>query len=188
MKTRFNDIMSYRVRQKKFIDSKIQGALVCRIILHWFVFLAVASLGAFILQVITNPFQPIAEHARQVWWTHGPFFLVMACLLPAFVYDTVKLSHRFTGPIYRLQQTIRSIIAGGPASRLKFRENDYWQGLAIDFNTMIERLTKGDDYLPEAGQEKTARRLEDEEQPAAAGDDTGPSAPLEELVNPVETS
>ena len=175
--------MSRSDRDKKYIDPKIQGALVRRIILHWVVFICMASLATFALQVLSNPFQTLGEHALQVWWIHGSFFLVMACLLPAFVYDTVKMSHRFVGPIYRLRQSIGSIAAGGPATRLKFRKHDYWHGLAEDFNTMIERLTKGEDYLGEVSQEETASRFEDDGQPG----ETGPSDLSDELVHPVET-
>ncbi len=90
---------------------------------------------------------------QQLWWTHGPFLLVMLFLLPVFVHDTIKLSHRFAGPIYRLRQTIRSIAQGNPAKRLKFRDYDFWQGLAEDFNTMVERLSKGADYQGDSRRE-----------------------------------
>ena len=70
------------------------------------------ALVAFCLQVLSNPFRSIREHAQHVWWTHGPFLLVMFFMLPVFIVDTIKLSHRFAGPIYRLRQTIRSLAHG----------------------------------------------------------------------------
>lgn len=128
-------------RKKTFVDPKVQGALIRRLVLHWCAFLAVSCLVAFCLQVLSDPFRSIGEHAAQVWWTHGPFLVVMVFLLPVFVLDTIKLSHRFAGPIYRLRQTIRSIADGAQPSRLKFRDFDFWQGLAEDFNRMVDRLT-----------------------------------------------
>jgi len=78
----------------------------------------------------------------------------MVFLLPVFVLDAIKLSHRFAGPIYRLRYTIRKIAHGDPAPRLKFRDFDFWQGLAEDFNRMVDRLTAHDveilDYEDEA--------------------------------------
>ena len=141
--------MIFHKRSKKYIDPKVQGALVRRIILHWISFVIVAYVATFLLQVLSNPFRSLGEHAMQVWSTYGIFFLVMACLLPAFILDTVRISHRFTGPIYRLRNMVGSIAAGEPTRRLKFRKHDYWPGLADDFNTMVERLTKGEDYLGE---------------------------------------
>ncbi len=132
--------MSHPARKKTFVDPKVQGALVRRLVLHWLVFFSVAALVAFCLQVLTNPFKPIEEHAREVWWTHGPFLLVMFLMLPVFIVDTIKLSHRFAGPIYRLRNVIRAIARGEKYQPLKFREMDFWQDLAEDFNEMVERL------------------------------------------------
>jgi nitrogen fixation/metabolism regulation signal transduction histidine kinase len=136
--------MSQSDRKKKYIDPKVQGALVQRLVLHWLAFIAVASVVAFVLQVLADPLRPMSEHFQQLWWTHGPFLLVMVFLLPVFVLDTIKLSHRFAGPIYRLRQTIRHIAEGNPAPRLKFRDFDFWHGLAEDFNRMVDRLSTHD--------------------------------------------
>jgi hypothetical protein len=131
-------------RKKTFVDPKVQGALVRRLMIHWLSFIAVSSIVTFCLQALSNPFRTWGEHASELWWTHGPFFLVMLFMLPVFVLDTIKLSHRFAGPIYRLRQTIRQIAQGDPPPRLKFRDFDFWQGLAKDFNRMVDRLTTGD--------------------------------------------
>lgn len=133
--------MSRTDRKKTYIDPKVQGALVRRLVIHWFAFVAVAAAVAFCLQVLSNPLQPIAEHLRQLWWTHGPFLVVMVFLLPVFVLDTIKLSHRFAGPMYRVRQVIRSIAEGNTPPRLKFRDFDFWQGMAQDFNLMVDRLS-----------------------------------------------
>lgn len=137
--------MSHPARNKKFVDPKVQGALVRRLVLHWTAFFAVAGLVAFGLQVLANPFRPLEEHLHELWWTHGPFLLVMFFLLPVFILDTIKLSHRFAGPIYRLRNSVRSLASGEKFQPLKFRDMDFWQGLAEDFNTMVERLSKTHD-------------------------------------------
>jgi hypothetical protein len=138
--------MAYPRRTKKFIDANVQGSLARRIIFHWLLFLLVASLAAFILQVLSNPFRPLAAHLEDVWWTHGPFLLVLAFLLPVFIVDSIKLSHRFAGPIYSLRRAIRDVAQGKPARKLKFRRHDFWQDVAEDYNAMLERLELlGDD-------------------------------------------
>lgn len=134
-------------RKKTFVDPQVQGALVRRLVLHWLGFFAVASAMAFVLQVLSNPFQPLGEHVRQLWWTQGPFLVVILFLLPVFLLDTIKLSHRFAGPIYRLRQTIRKVAEGEEPPKLKFRDLDFWQGLAEDFNKMVEALQNGKSKL-----------------------------------------
>jgi hypothetical protein len=168
--------MSHPDRKKTFVDPQVQGALVRRLVIHWLAFVAVAGLVAFCLQVLTNPFQPLGEHLRQVYWTHGPFLLVMVFMLPVFVTDTIKISHRFAGPIYRLRQTIRSLAANEPYRPLKFRDFDFWKGLAEDFNRMVDRLQAGpitrlaaDDLEDEASQAESLVEESVKEAVVAAG-------------------
>jgi len=132
--------MSRPQRRQKFIDSKVQGALARRIIFHWLVFLAVAAVAALLLQVLSDPFRPAGEHFENMWYTHGPFLVVMVFLLPVFVIDTVKISHRFAGPIYSLRRSMREVADGKPPRKLQFRDSDFWHELAIDYNAMIARL------------------------------------------------
>jgi len=147
--------MSHPDRKKTYVDPQVQGSLVKRLVLHWVGFFAVASLIAFALQVLANPFRSFEGHLEQLWWTHGPFLLVMFFLLPVFVLDTVRLSNRFAGPIYRLRKTIRSIAQGEPVRPLKFRDFDYWQGLATDFNQMVDQLTRSDAATGEVDEHAT---------------------------------
>ena len=149
--------MSQQERKRTYIDPHVQGVLARRLIFHWAAFVVLAVLIAFCMQILGNPLRTIREHAQQIWWVHGPFFLVLLALLPVFVRDSIKLSHRFAGPIYRLRTTIRTIAEGNPAPRLKFRDDDYWHGLADDFNTMVERLSKGADYDEELPQGTTSQ-------------------------------
>ena len=69
----------------------------------------------------------------------------MAFLLPVFVVDSIKLSHRFAGPIYSLRRAIRDIAQGKPARKLKFRRHDFWHEIAEDYNAMLLRLELLDD-------------------------------------------
>ena len=147
--------MSHPDRKKTFVDPQVQGALVRRLITHWVGFFSVASLIAFCLQVLANPFRSFDQHLEQLWWTHGPFLLVLVFLLPVFVVDTIRISHRFTGPIYRLRQTIKNIAQGGEIQTLKFRDFDFWQGLAADFNTMIDRVRSNESKPAESVQNTT---------------------------------
>lgn len=140
--------MGHPQRKKHFIDASVQGSLVRRVISHWLVFLMVAFVVSFILQVLSDPFRPLSMHFQNLWWTHGPFLLVVLFLLPAYVVDTIKLSHRFAGPIFRLRRAIREVASGEAPQRIKFRKNDFWMDLADDYNAMLARLN----VLPETNE------------------------------------
>lgn len=158
--------MKHTGRKKTFVDPKVQGALVRRLVFHWCAFIGVAALVAFCLQVLSNPFRSLQEHAQQVWWTHGPFLLVMFFLLPVFILDTIKLSHRFAGPIYRLRNVVRGLANGDEFKPLKFREIDFWHGLADDFNQMVYRLKGESVDEPAAAPTLSIETTRDEEIPA----------------------
>lgn len=134
--------MSHRKRQKKFVDARVQGAMARRIIFHWLLFVAVALCTAFIFQVLSNPFLPLALHLENLWWAQGPFIMVLVFLLPVFVLDTIKLSHRFAGPISRLRSAMRAIASGESPKKVSFRGGDFWQDLADDYNKMLDVLAK----------------------------------------------
>lgn len=127
-------------RKKKYIDADVQGTLARRLILHWLAFTLVASVVAFFLQVLTNPFRPLSVHVQEAWWTHGPFLLVLVFLLPVFVVDTIKISHRFAGPIFALRRAIREVADGKQARKINFRRHDFWHELANDYNAMLDKL------------------------------------------------
>ncbi len=132
--------MGHHSRSKRFIDFRVQGALTRRIIFHWLLFMAVTSAVALVLQVLADPFRGLSDHLQNLWWTQGPFLLVTVFLLPVFVMDAVKLSHRFAGPIFNLRRSIRSIADGEQPRKVSFRKDDYWQELAEDYNRMLTTL------------------------------------------------
>ncbi len=128
-------------RNKNYIDPPIQRSLARRIVMHWAIFFVATTTVGFILHFCSNPFQPISSHLRELWWSQAPSFVVMLCLLPIFVLDAIKLSSRFTGPIARLRNAIDDLSQGKPHDLASFREGDFWQTLAQDFNRMVSRLT-----------------------------------------------
>lgn len=132
--------MAANARKSDLVDPKVQGALAKRLVSHWIVFIAAAAVIAFAMQWMSNPFLPIREHAVQAWWTHGPLLLVLLCLLPVFVFDAIKFSHRFAGPVFRLRQITSRLASGQSTERVEFRGTDFWRDLAQDLNNIAERL------------------------------------------------
>lgn len=142
--------MSREPRSQRFVDAKVQGALARRLIFHWLLFLSVGSSVALVLQVLSDPFKPTSDHLRELWWTQGPFIAVMVFLLPVFVMDTIKLSHRFAGPVVSLRRAMRDVANGQPPRKLQFRQYDFWQDMAGEYNAMIDRLAPRSETKDEA--------------------------------------
>lgn len=130
-------------RGKEYVDPQVQGALWRRLVLHWFAYIGVAALLVVGLEWMNDPFRPFAEIVRSAWWAYSPLLLVLGCLIPVFVYDSIRLSHRFAGPVFRLRQVIHSLATGSTPERIEFRDNDFWKEIAQDMNRVIDRLGEG---------------------------------------------
>ena len=128
-------------RKKRIIDRDVQGALAKRIILHWFLFLAIAVLALPLWQLWSRGFAIESFSAMMIrgWRETAPVFFVLIAMLPLFVIDTLTFSHRFAGPMYRFRQTIKRLAAGEDVSSIKLRKGDFWKGFADDFNAMLQQ-------------------------------------------------
>ena len=122
-------------RRKLFIDPPVQGALLLRLFMHW----SVATL--LILHVFSHGVeQPFSFHATRLWELYGVLLVVMACFMPAFIYDSIKLSHRFAGPVFALKNALRRMARGEDIGELKFRKSDFWSDILVEVNEINRRL------------------------------------------------
>lgn len=129
-------------RRRRFIDSAVQGALVRRIVVHWLIFLAMAFFTLPLWQIWSsgNIFSPFSTLVVESWRDTAPMFVILIAMLPIFVWDTVKLSHRFAGPMYRFQNTVKSLAAGKTVQPVSLRDGDFWKEFADDLNALMRRI------------------------------------------------
>ncbi len=136
--------MARNNRKREYVDPAVQGALMRRMVWHWVAFSSVATILAVVLQWMQDPFASVATTLQQAWWSYGAMLLLLVCLLPVFVYDAVKLSNRFAGPVHRLRGGLRELAEGRSVPVLTFRDDDFWKELAVDFNRVAERLERAE--------------------------------------------
>ena len=135
-------------RTTTFIDPRVQGSLIRRVVMHWVCFIVTSIAAITLLQlVLGNPEKTFVEHLISAGRQYALFFIVLLALLPAFILDTIRLSHRFAGPIYRLRQTIKAVTNGKPFTPIRFREHDFWSEVANEFNEMMEQVSASDTSL-----------------------------------------
>ena len=133
-------IMSNK-RGKVYIDRLVQGALARRIVVHWCVFFALSMISLTALELfLGDPELSLTGHLSALWGKYAFFVILMISILPTFVYDSMKLSNRFAGPVMRLRESIRKLAHGESVEELKFRDNDFWRELSEDFNTVAKRV------------------------------------------------
>ena len=145
-------------RRKKYVDRQVQGALVRRLAVHWFAFLVLAIVLSFILQFLRNPSTSPYEHWTQLLRNNGGFLLMTICFTPVFLYDSIKLSHKFVGPVLRLGQSLRDLSDGNHVESMKLRPDDYWQEIIGDFNAILPRFQAEEDPSKSAASDKPTDR------------------------------
>ena len=124
------------LRKCLFVDPKVQGALIARVVLYWLVCLIGITLMLLCWQIITGPRQPFYLHFSDLWFHYGPALIASCLLLPLVIVDVVRFSNRFAGPLLRLRRSMRELARGQYVERLEFRNDDFWQEIANEFNTI----------------------------------------------------
>lgn len=133
--------MSSHKRKRILIDPTTQLALAGSFALNWCCFLGLMILLAMCMEIIVQyPDQTFVSIAQGVYYRHAQTLILMLLICPYFIYRSVKFSHRFAGPIWRLRRELRRLREGDRVTAIRFRKNDFWQDLADDVNWVLERL------------------------------------------------
>jgi len=134
--------MSLHKRRQFFIDRPIQSALLVRATLYWTVSLLVQLLLVFFFSIISSSPDSFYANSDHLW-RHIQLAVVAAGLvLPMILLDIVKLSHRWVGPVFRLRTSLHALSRGEMVAPIRFREGDFWQELAGDFNVIATELNE----------------------------------------------
>ena len=128
-------------RRRYFIDKKVQGALIRQLLTHWMIANFVVFSYLLVLQMFSTGMQgTFSEHVTAIWERYAPLIVVAVTFFPVFLYDAVRLSHRFAGPMVNLKRYLKSLANGEAVSPLKFRDKDFWQELTGDVNAIADKM------------------------------------------------
>jgi hypothetical protein len=124
------------LRQKVWIDRNVQGVLVGRIVLYWAGLLLYFGLSMACFQWMQYPEWTFVDHIRALFEQVWPWLPTFVLLLPLVIFDIVRLSNRFVGPVYRLRMHLARLNVSAHTYPLNFRDDDYWQQLAEPINQL----------------------------------------------------
>lgn len=131
-----------QARKQLFIDPKVQGALVLRVALYWVVCLMTLTLMLLCWRILTGPARMFYTHFDEMWFHYGPALIASFLLLPLVILDIVRLSNRFAGPLVRLRRSMRALARAEDVRPIHFREGDFWQEFADEFNAIRDRVER----------------------------------------------
>jgi hypothetical protein len=127
-------------RKRLFVDPKVQGTLILRVVLYWIVLLVTLTLLLLCWRIFTGPARPFYTHFDAMWFQFGPAMVGSFLLLPLVVFDILRVSNRFAGPLFRLRRSLRALARGEPVRPISFREGDFWIEVAHEFNAVLARF------------------------------------------------
>ncbi len=126
--------MANRKRRRLFVDRAIQGALVIRVLMYWVLCVSIIGLGIYCVNKTANRTIDNQAVINQTLVQFGPALIAAVLMLPVIIYDTIRISNRFAGPVLRLRRAWRNLAQGELGDPVKFREKDFWQDLADEYN------------------------------------------------------
>src|SRR5512145_201286 len=129
-------------RRQFFVDSTVQGGLLVRGFIYWLLCALTVFLSLLAWQCIAGPARLFYEQFGEMWFRYAPVFALLLALLPILALDFVQFTNRFAGPVLRLRAAMRQVARGEAAPTLSFRDDDFWQELAADFNRIAARMSE----------------------------------------------
>lgn len=130
------------LRQRLLIDNRVQGALLRRTGLYAVCCATYFGVIMLFSESITDPHESAADALFRcldefIFWLPG--FVILA---PVIAYDLLRITNRFTGPIFRLRKEMIKLADGEDASHLSFRDEDHWNDMAELFNRIHDELVE----------------------------------------------
>jgi len=128
------------LRKHLFVDPKVQGALIIRVAMYWVICLITIALMLLCWDIVTGPARIFYTHFNDMWFFYGPAAIASLLLLPLVIIDVIRISNRFVGPLVRLRRSMRALARGEEVELMEFRDNDFWQDFANEFNAVRARI------------------------------------------------
>jgi hypothetical protein len=128
------------LRKHFFVDRKVQGALIARVVMYWLACLITIALMLLSWDVFTGPPRKFYLHFGNMWFFYGPAAIASLLLLPLIIVDIIRISNRFVGPLLRLRRSMRALARGEYVEPIEFRNKDFWYDFADEFNAIRARI------------------------------------------------
>jgi len=139
--------MSERRKRRYLIDRAVQTTLLVRTASYWLFSMLTVGMMLVVWEVFAGPRERSTDVLTATIVRYGPALLVSLLLLPLVMFDVLRMSHRFVGPVMRLRQGLRELATGRRPATMKFREDDFWREMAGEFNAAAEQIEETRDAL-----------------------------------------
>jgi methyl-accepting chemotaxis protein len=109
---------------------------------YWIYCVFTMSLLLIWWDLFAAPPRPFMVVLSEVFQRFAPAAAASLIVVPLVVMDVLRMSNRFAGPARRLQNGLRELGEGKQVKPLIFRDNDFWQETAAEFNRVNDRIVQ----------------------------------------------
>jgi hypothetical protein len=134
------------VRKKTFVNTAIQGRIITRMAVYWVLYHIVLWHGMFLYRYLQyrsdvlsgGDAVPFRELYGQFVIDYYPMAICAMIILPAFMLDFVRLTHRIAGPLVRFRHALNDMMAGQTVEKVDLRKGDLLSEFQEAFNEFLD--------------------------------------------------
>lgn len=169
------------VRRMLLVDNQVQSELLRRLGIY-----AMSAVVYFVTVIVIEDSLVYRDRAlstvliatldKLIYWVPG-----LLLLGPIMMYDLLKVTNRFAGPMYSLHREMQRLVEHRSEREIRFRDHDYWNEMATTFNRLREELIElrlGAEAAGGTGQDEEVKEEAGEEEPAK--EEPAEEEPIEE--------
>ncbi len=136
--------MSKPRRKRLFVDKHVQTAVLLRVFVYWFSCVLFVSIPLVIGRAFVEPDRLLVEQLVPFCKQYWPIFITATLLLPFLLYDALRVTNRFAGPVFRLRRELERFGEGSDIEPIRFRKRDFWQDLAEQTDQLVQRVKEAE--------------------------------------------
>lgn len=130
-------------RKRLWVDPAFQGRLLLCLAAYLGIYTFVAWHLGFLLEamkeIVTSPgVKSFSTLYLEYLNRQLPLMVALFVLLPPFLYNLLKFSHRVAGPLFRCRRVMREMAAGQVVPEFTPRKHDLMGDLFAAFNALIQ--------------------------------------------------
>jgi hypothetical protein len=134
-----------RPRRKSFVDARIQGRIIGRIAAYWALYHLVLWLAMFVYRFAQHraavaagaELLPFRELYSRFLSDNYPLLFCAGLILPLFLIDFVRLTHRIAGPLARFRIALVQLMQGHQVENVELRKGDLLPEFQETFNEFL---------------------------------------------------
>lgn len=133
-------------RKKLFVNRHLQGTITLRFVYYWGIYHLSVWHGAFMyfflkerLMQLTGGGQmrSVKELYAHFMHEYTPIIAAAVLLVPIVIYELIRQTHRFAGPLVRFSNAMKDVMAGKPVKQIKLRDGDLLGEFESLFNEFL---------------------------------------------------